>query len=245
MPRRKEIFENGEIYHITIRRIGKELLFEDIDDYYRGIFSIYEFNTIEWVEIRERRRIRRQIKKMAKTSDFPDAVIKDSRDKLVEILAFCFMPNHIHLLVRQLKEGGISKFMNKFGSGYSSYFRKKYQLSRREHFFGDRFNAVHIETEEQLRAVFVYLHINSISLIEPNWKKKGIENPGKVIKFLEEEYRWSSLFDYLGKKNFPSVTEREFLSKVMGGEQGCKEAIESWVRYKGKIKKFARLALED
>jgi hypothetical protein len=52
-------------------------------------------------------------------------VMKDGRDLLVEVLAFCLMPNHIHLLLRQLKEGGISKFMLKLESGYAAYFEKK------------------------------------------------------------------------------------------------------------------------
>lgn len=237
-------FENGEIYHITIRRIGDELLFKDIDDYYRGIFSIYEFNTTEPVTIREQRRIRAQIKKAEEIGRGRTAVI-DKRDKLVEVLAFCFMPNHIHLLLKQLRDGGISKFMQKFGSGYSSYFKEKYNERGKGHFFQKRFSFVHIETEEQLKTVFVYIHTNPLALIDSNWKEKGIKNPERAIKFLNEEYRWSSYFDYIGKKNFPSVTEREFILEVMGGEQNCKKFVEEWIRYKGEIKKFADLALEE
>lgn len=56
-------FVNGEIYHVVLRRIGNELLFGDIDDYYRGIFYIYECNTSKPITIREHRRIRAQFKK--------------------------------------------------------------------------------------------------------------------------------------------------------------------------------------
>jgi len=104
MPYRKLQFVNGEIYHIVIRRISDELLFKDIDDYYRGIFSIYEFNNIKPVVIRERRRLRAEIKKAIKANRERVSEI-DNRDKLVEVLLFFLMPNHIHLLVRQLKEG--------------------------------------------------------------------------------------------------------------------------------------------
>lgn len=155
----------------------------------------------------------------------------------MEILAFCLMPNHIHLLLKQLKDGGISKFMQKFGSGYASYFKKKYQIKLKGHFFQDRFNYVLVKTTDQLRAVFTYIHTNPVAIIEPNWKEKGVKNSEKAIKF-SEEYKWSSYQDYLGKKNFPSVTKRGFLSKVMGGKKGCKEWVESWLRYKGKIRKI-------
>ncbi|MDI6603116.1 MAG: transposase [Patescibacteria group bacterium] len=251
MPHKPRQFVKGEIYHIVIRRMAEEELFLDIDDHYRGIFCIYEFNTSKPTTIRERRLIRARFKKSLRGS--PPAtliktnevmVMKDERDLLVEVLAFCFMPNHIHLLVRELKEGGISKFMLKLESGYAAYFKLKYEVKMRGHFFQDRFRCVHIKTEEQLIAVFVYIHTNPIALIEPLWKERGIKDPKRAIKFLEEDYRWSSLFDYIGKKNFPSVTQRDFLLKVIGGPEGAKKAVEDWVRYKGEIRKFAELALE-
>ena len=69
MPYRKEQFVNGEIYHIVIRGIDDNLIFKDIDDHYRGVFSIYEFNTTKLVVIRERRRMRAQIKKSVEEVD--------------------------------------------------------------------------------------------------------------------------------------------------------------------------------
>jgi len=250
MPRKPRQFIEGEFYHIVLRRIENEPLFVDIDDYYRGIFSLYEFNDTKPVLIKERRAARARFKKIIQEierSEIPIKIIEldkslimvDKRDLLVEILAFCLMPNHIHLLVRQLKKGGISKFMQKLGSGFASYFKNKYGIKLRGHFFQDRFTAVHIKTEEQLAVVFVYIHTNSISLIEPKWKEKGIARPEKAIKFLEN-YKWSSYQDYIGKKNFPSLTKREFMLKVMGGEVGCKKWVEGWIKQKGKMKKLMK-----
>lgn len=234
MPIKRPQFINGEIYHIVIRGVGDSLIFNDEDDRYRAIFSLYEFNTTDPVEIRERRKIRKANK--ASGEQF-----SDTRKPLVEILAFYFMPNHIHLLVRQIRNSGITQFMRKFGAGYATYFNKKY--SRKGHLFQGRFRAVHIKTNEQLKNVFVYIHTNGISVIEPGWKEKGITNPKKAIKFLES-YKWSSYPDYMGKKNFPSVTNREFLLKVMDGKRGCKAFIENWVKYKGEIKGLGEVVLE-
>jgi putative transposase len=248
MPYRNEEFINGEIYHIVIRGIDDNLIFKDRDDYYRGIFSIYEFNTIEPVEIRERRRIRLQLKRFSlqQASGGPSSAeategIIDKREKLVEILAFCFMPNHLHLLLRQIKDGGVTKFMSKLGTGYGGYFNRKY--NRKGHVFQNRFLAVHIKDDDQLKTVFVYIHTNPISLIEPGWKEKGIEDPEAVIKFLEN-YKWSSYPDYIGKKNFPSVTDRDFILEIMERTESCKNLVEDWVRYKGEIREFTNLALE-
>jgi putative transposase len=152
------------------------------------------------------------------------------------------MPNHIHLLVRQIKEGGISKFMMKLGAGYGGYYNRKY--GRKGHLFQNRFSSVHIKDDDQLKIVFIYIHTNPLSLIEPGWKEIGIKNPERAIKFLEEEYRWSSYFDYIGKKNFPSMTNRDFLLEVMGGEDGCKDAIKNWVLYHKDLSDFNNLFLE-
>ncbi|MFH1423701.1 MAG: transposase [Candidatus Nealsonbacteria bacterium] len=234
MPIKRPPLVNNEIYHIVIRGVGGIPTFKDKDDYYRGIFSLYEFNNSEHVEIRRKREQRKASK--ARGEQFS----ADARKTLLEILAFYLMPNHIHLLVKQIQDNGITQFMRKLGAGYAAYFNKRY--GRMGHLFQGRFKAVHIENDEQLMAVFAYIHTNGVSLIEPNWKEKGIESPEKVIKFLED-YKWSSYPDYIGKKNFPSITKRDFLLKMMNGEGGCKEIIENRIRDKEK-KDFNNVELE-
>jgi hypothetical protein len=155
-------------------------------------------------------------------------------------MAFCFMPNHIHLLAKQIKDDGISKFMQKVG-GYAAYFNKKYH--RMGHLF-NRFKAIHIKTDDQLKNTFSYIHCNPISLIEPGWKENGAKDGRAVINFLEKEYRWSSFFDYIGKKNFPSVTDREFLFDIIGGIGGSRQAITDWINYKRVSNEFNDIILE-
>ncbi len=238
MPQRKIQFKNNEIYHLSIRSVGDTPIFIDDDDHFRGIFSLYEFNNLKkitiWDRRRSRKRFKNKIRKNGERSDRSPIIGKDNRDKFVEILAFAIMSNHIHLLVRQVKDNGVSNFMQKFG-GFAWYFNNKY--SRKGHLFC-AFNAVHIETDEQLRNVFIYIHCNPISIIEPGWKEKGIKYPQKAIKFLESKYRWSSFFDYIGKDNFASVTCRDFLLEFIGGTENCKIAIEDWIKYKSKIGNF-------
>jgi len=242
MPYRKEQFNTGDIYHVILRAIDDNVIFKNVNDYYRGIFSVYEFNTTNPVEIRKRRDARLKFKKLSKASGDPtSAVFTDSRDKLVEILAFCFMPNHIHLLVKQLKDNGMAKFMAKLGGGYARYFNLKYD--RKGYVFQNRFLAIRIKTDEQLKIVFAYIHANPVSLIEPNWKERGISNLQKVIKFIEK-YKWSSYSDYLGKPNFSSVTSREFILETMGGWEICQKFIEEWIKYRGRVKESSRLFLE-
>lgn len=250
MPYRKEQFVIGKFYHIVLKGIDANEIFKNIDDYYRGIFSIYEFNDTKMVEIRERRRTRLKLKEQIKRANKESQkIIKqvrggptsaDSRLKLVEVLAFCIMPNHIHLLLRQIQDGGIKKFMVKFGTGYGGYFNRKYK--HQGHVFQKQFTAVHIKNEDQLKVVFVYIHTNPVSLIEPKWKDLGIKDQKRANKFVKN-YKWSSHSDYIGKKNFPSVTDRKFISKIMGYEEGCKNFVGNWIKYKDQIRKYANISL--
>jgi len=217
---------NDEIYHVILRAVGDAEIFSDENDYYRGIFSIYEFNNSKSIEIRERRAER----KKEKSSGCPTS--GDSREKLVEVLVFCFMPNHIHLLLKQVKDNGITNFMKKVGGGYANYFNKKYQ--RKGHLF-NKFKSIHVADDDQLKTAFAYIHTNPLSFIEPGFKEKGIRDIDKAVKFLEEEYRWSSFFDFIDKPNFASVTDRDFISEIIGGAGGSKKSITDWIKYKKKI----------
>ena len=178
MPREARIFQKGEIYHIIQRGIEDKAIFLDENDYYREIFSLYEFNNANSVEIAERRKERAKFKRLVKAQGGHSPQVEpDKRDMFVEILAFCLMPNHVHLILKQLKDNGISEFMRKTG-GYVSYFNRKYQ--RKGHLFQNRFKDILIKDDEQLKTTFVYVHTNPVSLIEPGWKEKGIKNFEKL-----------------------------------------------------------------
>src|SRR3989344_85179 len=244
MPYRKEQFVNGEIYHIIIRGLDDRLIFKDIDDYYRVVFSLYEFNDANPVSIKHRREIRARLKESirGRASDGSSIEIleKDKRKKIIEVLAFCFMPNHVHLLIRQVKENGIHDFMVKLGGGYGGYFNRRYK--RKGYVFQNRFKSVHIKDDNQFKIVVPYIFTNPLALTDPGFKEKGVKSFEKSKKFLES-YKWSSYQDCIGIKNFPSVTGREFLLEVMGGQEGCKEAVENWVKHKEEIHKFPEILL--
>jgi putative transposase len=158
----------------------------------------------------------------------------------VEIHAFALMDNHFHILAKQIKENGISNFMNKLG-GYSYYFNKKYK--RVGPLFQGRFKAILVRTDEQLKNVFVYINTNPVGLIEPGWKENGIKDFGKIKQFLKD-YKWSSYVNYIADKNSSSLINKDFFLELYGGDSGCESEIESWLRYKIEIGKFANVMLE-
>ena len=117
--------------------------------------------------------------------------------------------------------------MQKLGTGYTNYFNKKYE--RVGSLFQGRFKAVLVNEEAHLIHLPFYIHTNPLDLIygsstSIDWKKQ--------MNYLEN-YRWSSYLDYIGKKNFPSVTSREFLLEFFGGEEEYKKATGSWLKERG------------
>lgn len=220
-------FTTGELYHIYNRGVEKREIFLNDKDRLRFIHDLWEFNDISPAP----KFINKKTGELPQYSEIESPNIEPTknrkRDLLVEILAFCLMPNHFHLLLKQLVDGGIVKFMQKIGAGYAGYFNEKYERSG--HLFQGRFKAIHLNNELYFLRLPYYIHANPIELIEPQWKERKIRNFAKTLRFIES-YRWSSHLDYIGKRNFPSVISQEFLQKILGNDysyrKGFKEFLE-------------------
>jgi putative transposase len=209
-------FVSGEIYHIYNRGVEKRDIFLDDQDRLRCIHDLFEFNDLEPAD------------KFLLPPNWQHSEVKlpnvarRPRKLIVKLLAFYLGDNHFHLMLRQTKENGITLFMRKLGTGYTNYFNKKYE--RVGSLFQGPFKASLVKTEAHFIHLPYYIHLNALDSIAPQWRDGKIKDINKTIKFLDS-YRWSSHLDYLGKKNFPSVTQREFLMEFWGGSEKYKESI--------------------
>jgi putative transposase len=202
-------FINLHIYHIYNRGVEKRKVFLDGQDRFRFIHDLYEFNDEDPV-LPANIRLSARRPSQAQCLEVEPLNIRKKRKLLVDILVWCLMPNHFHLLIRQRKDNGIVLFMQKLGTGYTMYFNQKYH--RVGPLFQGRFKAVLVENDNYLLHLSRYIHLNPIELIEPNWKVNGISALSKCNRFLEK-YRFSSYLDYINKKNFPSITERGLINQ--------------------------------
>ncbi|MFA5651803.1 MAG: transposase [Candidatus Paceibacterota bacterium] len=205
---RKIKFSEGEYYHIYNRGIEKRIIFQDRDDYRRFVFLLNMANSKEPLNVRGFKKIHQGL-----------AFANHQGQTLVNIGAWCLMPNHFHLLVGEKIDGGISIFVQKLLTAYSMYFNKKYE--RKGSLFEGRFQAQHANTDNYLKYLYSYIHLNPVKLIQSDWKEKGIEDIKKTREFLKN-YEYSSYLDYLdcereeknilGKENFPEYfkTKEDF-----------------------------------
>lgn len=191
-------FINDEIYN---RGVEKRNVFLDNRDYFRFIRGLFEFNDI-LPSLNLYRRFQPTTAVGSPTSN---------KDNLVDILCFCLMPNHYHLLLRQKVDSGITEFMRKIGTGYTNYFNLRYQ--RVGSLFQGKFKAIHISKESHLLYLPHYIHFNPLDLTLPEWRKKRLYNINIALEFLKS-YRWSSYLDYIGKRNFPMITNRQFILQL-------------------------------
>lgn len=208
-----------EIRHTLNRGVDKRVIFLDDQDKFRFVHDLFEFNDEEWVNT--------TFYRFNKFNDIASRNIKRRpRKLLVDIHAFCLMPNHYHLLLSPRIEGGIPLFMKKLNMGYAKYFNEKYDRSGA--LFEGRYKSVLVTKEAHFIHLPYYIHFNPLDLEMPGWRDGEIKNYKAAIGFLEN-YRWSSHLDYLGKKNFPSVTNRELLLEFFGGHKEYRKRIEEWL----------------
>lgn len=222
MAYRKTIIATNEIYHIYNRGVDKKPIFlkhknytrfMELMNYYRFVTCPLKFSYFKELAIEERNRISMNL-------------VNES-EKLVEIYAFCLMPNHFHLLVNQLVNFGISKFIAKVTNSYSHYFN--ILNDRTGHLFQGNFSAVRIEDDEQFIHVNRYIHLNPVTSYITEFK--NLEN-----------YRYSSYRNYINKiDEFCNTKETLVHFKNI---QNYKKFIENQVDYARKLKNIEHLLLE-
>jgi putative transposase len=207
----------AEIYHVLSRGVEKRQIFLDEPDYLRFIHDLFEFNDEKAAT-----------NNFYKYNDVGHRYIeREPRKLLAKIHAFCLMPNHYHLLLEPVIEKGIALFMKKINGGYAKYFNIKYQ--RRGTLFETRYKKILVNAEPYFIHLPYYIHLNPLDIAAPEWRERKIKNYNEAIKFLES-YRWSSHIDYLGEKNFPSVTQRDFLLEYFGGHAQYKQSIQRYLK---------------
>ena len=120
------------------------------------------------------------------------------KDPLVKILCYCLMPNHFHLLLKEIREGGISKFMQKFGGGYANYFNFKHQEVGRV--FQGVYKAKLVDEEMYLKYLSVYIQVINVLELFPGGLPAALKDFKNAMKFVEE-YPFSSYADYIGLRH--------------------------------------------
>jgi putative transposase len=176
--------QEGETYHVFNRGAHKQLLFTSAADHDRFQLSLYLANHTEAIVVRD----------IIGSRKYKEQFFGYPVDKsLVDVLAYSIMPNHFHLVLKQKKTNGITKFMKKICGGYSMYFNIKYGHSGT--LFQGPFKSNHVNTDAYFNWIFAYVHLNPVSLVESKWEEQKLINVARSQRFLDG-YKYSSYADY-------------------------------------------------
>jgi len=217
MATRSISFAPEEFYHLYNRGVEKRIIYKDVRDYQRFTELLYAANTSEPVDLR---RIR----------DNNDTVFDWERsDQLVAIGAYCLMPNHFHLLLTPLQDEGVGTFMNKLCTSYSMYFNKKHKRTGR--LFEGSYKAKHVHTDEYLKYLFSYIHLNPVKLIQSDWKEAGIKDMKNTYKYAKD-FKYSSLPDYQQSHRKESIIlQKSAFPEYFPTAARQKEELLQWLQY--------------
>jgi putative transposase len=175
---RKTEFAIGEHYHILNRGVDKREVFMDDRDYHRFLISVMLLND-EKDGLLE---VWRNLQKCNSEISFLEFRRRNLQKPLVEIIAYCFNPNHYHFILKQLEDRGIEKFMHRLGTAYTMFFNKKYKRSGA--LFQGRFKSIYIDSNDYLLYLSAYVNKNHF-----------------IHGYGNGDWKYSSLAEYRGDKN--------------------------------------------
>lgn len=218
---RKVVLANDQIYHVYNRGVERRNVFVDRRDYIRALETLryYRFANPPIKLSKYLILPKEQKYKLITNTDWSE---------LVQVITFCLMPNHFHFMVKQLKEGGISKFLSNFTNSYTKYFNTKEE--REGPLFQGLFKAVRVETDEQLIHLSRYIHLNPTSSFV-------------ITNNQLENYPWSSLPEYLGT-SIDSICEKKDVLSFFSSLEKYKQFLHDQISYAQQLDKIKHLAFD-
>ena len=188
MGLRRVVLSEGEFYHVYNHASHNLQLFSTNQSYGQFLEAVNFY-------VQSRPLVRFSIYKKSRNSHPIDLL-----DPLVRVICFCLMPNHYHFVLKQEKNEGIRKFIQRLCNSYSHYYNKKNKSGGS--LFKGNFRAVRIENNEQLLHLSRYIHLNPVT-------DYFVEKP--------EDWHFSSYCDYVGNGRFdfiePDVILDQFSEK--------------------------------
>lgn len=229
MPKRREGLVENRVFHVFNRGAGKQKIFHNGNDYLQFIKQLTYYRKFDYPRSLYLNRVSTIQKFGGSLEELERQFERQKRltPTPVDILGYCLMPNHFHLILENNIENGLTYYMHKIGTAYAQYFNMRH--NRTGALFQGRFKSVWVESEEHLNYLSRYVHRNPIAanLVE-SAKLQG--------------YPWSSFDIYVtggDSLGFPqsdlnmdkvmnsfSWNKKKYLSYVLGEDNDDAEVLE-------------------
>ena len=211
----------GEWYHGCNRGTDKRTVFEEPEQYKRCIALLYASNGTCPVDLTSR---------PSHISDLTTLFLEDSINRgepLVEIGAYSLMPTHPHLVLKQIRDNGIARFMQKVFTGYTMFFNLKH--NRAGALFAGTYKAKHVLDDRYLKQLVPYVLLNPVELFSNRWKA-GVGTVDEIEAQLLA-YPYSSLPDFFGTLRPENKLLGDSLAKLYDSRPTLNEMLQNALAY--------------
>jgi putative transposase len=205
----------GSYAHAYNRGVKKMPIYRKEEDLRRLLFNLYYFNHTDPMPDNWKREL--EISENPNDFQWPEAW--GERRPIISILAFSIMPNHLHLMVKEIIEGGMSKFMHRVSMGYSKFINEKYKESGS--LFQGPFKSRLIEEDTDFRNLAVYVMVKNPFELYPGGLQRAIEHFDDAYDRLAND-PLSSLGVYAGTRTSPILT-KDLLGELFETPDSFKE----------------------
>ncbi len=206
----------GCYYHIFTKSIAGFKIFMSKGEYLRILDTVRYYQNAQiqmplsrFIQLKEGRG-----SVLCKETMMPQSYEK----KLVEIIAYCFMPTHIHFILKQSAQDGISNFMRLILNSYTRYFNIKHK--RNGPLWQGRFKNVLVESDEQLYHLTRYIHLNPVTANMVNrpdqWEHSSYCEYVNLQDSIENICNFKEVIDVQPEKYAEFVNERINYQRELG-----------------------------
>jgi len=215
---RTVVLATNEIYHVYNRSVANEEVFNSPKNIKRAL------DLISYYKCSNKLRFSFFTKLDEESKSY---YLETNNNPLVEIYAYCLMPNHFHLLLKQLSDNGIEKFVGNFQNAFAKY----YNIRKRRFgaLFQRPFKAKHISSDEELLHLSRYIHLNPVTSFLTRFE--DLKNSPIT-----------SLPAYLGKSN--RFTNIKVIVNIIKTQEKYLKFLEDQIDYQRKLSKIRHLVIE-
>ena len=220
----REPFGVDSYAHVYTRGVKKLPIYRQKGDLQRMLFNLYYFNHADRMPDNWKREL--EITRDPAHFKWPDAW--GERQPIISILAFSIMPNHLHLMIKEIVDGGTSRFMHRVSMAYSKFINEKYKESGS--LFQGAFKSRLVGDDTDFRNLAVYVMVKNPFELYPGGLQKAIENFDDAYDQIARD-PLNSLGEYAGTRP-SSIITKDLLGELFETRESFKDFARDTMLYR-------------
>lgn len=240
---RKEKTTINSFVHVYNRGTRKQLIVRDLKDKWHFLEMLYYFND-EFAAVNPFRDVQKLLRlglNKGSNGSFIRPLTWSERKPIVKIMAFSILENHFHLFLKEIQEGGITKFMQRLGTGMATYFNEKYKETGG--LFQGPYKSKLVDEEMYFKYLSVYIQVKNVFEMYPGGYEKAVKEFDKAYDWAIE-YPYCSFADYAGERKSP-IIDKDVLGELFSSPEEYKEFSKQCLTGMDLNNKLGNLKLED